>query len=151
MKINFSYKFKKMDGEIIPERPEEIVEKDGQKTKKKFPAFTLRKICVNVLLNNNLDEIVCPRCKAQIKKSEEISGEEKSKRFMLATKIYNGDTLVDIGDDDIKLLKNLISKDYPSSLIVGQAWEILDPHEAAENKKKLEKEHEAEASNSKDN
>jgi len=143
MKIDFNYKFRKMNGEIIPERPNEVDPKDKNKITKKYPAFTLKTICVNVLLNNNLDEIVCPRCKAKVKKSEEISGEEKVKRFMLATKIYNGDGLVYIGDDDIKLLKNLVSKDYPSSLIVGQAWEILDPHEAAENKKKLEKEHEA--------
>ena len=134
MKIDFNYKFKKLDGEIIPERPNEVDPKDKNKITKKYPAFTLKTLCVSVLLNAGEDEIICPRCKHQIKKPLDLGGEKKTERFMLATKIYNGDGLVEISDDDVKLLKNLVAKDYPP-LTVGQAWQILDPHEAEEKKK----------------
>jgi len=135
MKIDFNYKFRKLDGEIIPERPNEVDPKDKNKITKKHPAFTLKTLCVSVLLNAGSDEIVCPRCKHVIKKELDLAGDEKAKRFMLATKIYNGDGLVEINDDDVKLLKNLVAKDYPP-LTVGQAWEVLDPHEASEKKNK---------------
>jgi len=135
MKIDFNYKFKTLEGKVIPERPDEVDPKDKNKTTKKYPAFTLKALCVSVLLNAGSDEIVCPRCKHVIKKELDLAGDEKAKRFMLATKIYNGDGLVDIDDDSIKLLKGLIGKDYPP-LTVGQAWQTLDPHEAAEDKKK---------------
>lgn len=135
MKIDFNYKFKTLEGKIIPERSdEEIEDKDGKKSTKKHPPFTLKISCVNVLLNTDLDQIVCPQCGTQIKPPAEMTGEEKAKRFMLATKIYNGDGLVDIGTKDIELLKDLIAKNYPP-LTVGQAWNILDPHEAEERKK----------------
>jgi len=134
MKIDFNYEFKKLDGEVIPERPAEVDPKDKNKITKKYPAFTLKRLCVSVLLNAGTDEIICPRCKHQIKKPFDLAGDKKAKRFMLATKIHNGDGLVDISDDDVKLLKDLVAKDYPV-LTVGQAWQILDPHEAEDNKK----------------
>ena len=134
MKIDFNSQFKTMDGKVIPERPNEVDPKDKNKITKKYPAFTLKKLCVSVLLNAGEDEIICPRCKYVIKKPLDLAGDKKAKRFMLATKIHNGDGLVEIGDDNIKLLKELIAKDYPA-LTVGQAWQILDPHEAEENKK----------------
>jgi len=134
MKIDFHYQFKTLAGKVIPEHPDEVDPKDKNKITKKYPPFTLKKLCVSVLLNTGTDEIVCPQCKHQIKKPLQLEGEEKAKRFMLATKIYNGDGLVDIDDEQIKLLKKLIGKDYPA-LTVGQAWQILDPHEAEENKK----------------
>lgn len=134
MKIDFNYQFKKLTGEIIPERPNEVDPKDKNKIIKKHPAFTLKKLCVSVLLNSGADEIICPRCKNVIKKPLDLAGDKKAMRFMLATKIHNGDSPVEISDDNIKLLKDLIAKDYPI-LTSGQAWQILDPHEAEENKK----------------
>lgn len=137
MKIPFNNEFKDLDGKPIPEKPDEkIVDKDGQETIKKYPPFTLKTACVNVLLNTGLDQIICPQCRHQIRKPEELTGEEKARRFMLATKIYQGIELVDIGTKDIELLKDLIAKVYPSNLVVGQAWQILDPHEAEEKKEK---------------
>lgn len=134
MKIPFNHRFKTLDGKDIPEGPDEVEkDKDGKEViKKKSPPFTLKTACVNVLLNPGVDEIICPQCRHQIKKPEELTGEEKAKRFMLATKIYGGDGsdgLVDIGTKDIELLKDLIAKNYPP-LTVGQAWLVLDPHGA---------------------
>jgi len=126
MKINCNYEFKALDGKVIPERPdEEIVDKHGNKSTKKYPAFTLKTACVNVLLNAELDESGRPI---------QMSGEEKIKRYQLATKIYNANGPVDLRDKERLLVKDLIAKNYPP-LTVGQAWEVLDPHEAEEGKK----------------
>jgi len=135
MKINFNTSFKNLDGTDIPERPDEVEkDKDGKEViKKKHPPFTLKTVCVNVLLNEKIGLCVCPQCRTEIKVPEELSGEEKTNRFMLATKIYNGDGAVDIGTKDIELLKDLIAKNYPP-LTVGQAWNTLDPPEAEETK-----------------
>jgi len=78
MKIPFNSKFRNLAGKVIPEMPdEEIVDKDGKKTTKKYPPFTLKTACVNILLNPGLDQILCPQCRAQIKKPKELTGEEK--------------------------------------------------------------------------
>ncbi|MBA7465156.1 hypothetical protein ES707_00318 [subsurface metagenome] len=133
MKIDFNYQFKTLDGKVIPERPdEEIVDKDGKKTTKKHPPFTLRKVCENVLLMPEIDENGEPK---------EISGEEKAKRYGLAKRIYTGTGSVDLQVEDIALLKKLIGRHYPT-LTSGQAWEILDPHGAAEKKTEPQEESE---------
>jgi len=125
MKIDFNHQFMTLGGEVIPERPdEEIVDKDGKKTIKKYPPFTLRKICENVLLAPDIDK------NGEVK---EMSGEEKGKRYDLAKRIYTGPGLVDLQSEEIALLKKLIGKIYPT-LTSGQAWEILDPHGAVEKK-----------------
>lgn len=125
MKIDFNYQFKTLDGKVIPERPdEEIVDKDGKKTTKKYPPFTLRKVCENVLLAPETGE------NGEVK---EMSGEEKAKRYGLAKRIYTGKVLVDLQAEEIVLLKKLIGKIYPT-LTTGQAFEILDPHGATEKK-----------------
>lgn len=125
MKIDFNYQFMTLGGEIIPERPDEvIVDKDGKKTTKKFPPFTLKKVCESVLLAPETDET------GEVK---EISGKEKAKRYGLAKRIYTGPGLVDLQAEEVVFLKELIGKMYPT-LTVGQAFEILDPHGAAENK-----------------
>lgn len=128
MKIDFNYKFKELDGKIIPEQPDGVEEKDGKVVKKKFPPFTLRTASVNALSGASLEQINCPRCDSTLRLPEQISGEKKCERFELARKIHSSNGIVDLGVDDIKLLKELIAKALPSNLIVGQAWEILDPH-----------------------
>ncbi|GAI73742.1 unnamed protein product [marine sediment metagenome] len=127
MKIDFNYQFKTLDGGVIPERPdEEIVDKDGKKTTKKHPPFTLRKVCENVLLLPDMDKDGEPK---------EMNGEEKAKRYDLAKRIYTGPSLVDLQAEEIALLKKLIGRHYPT-LTSGQAWEILDPHGATEKETK---------------
>lgn len=125
MKINFNFIFKKLNGEVIPEQPDEVIEKDGQRIKKTYPPYTLRKLCENILLKAGSDLIICPQCRTVIKCPIKLSGKKKVKRFKLAKKIHDGDKFVDIGSRDIKLLKALIAKNYPAST-VAQAWEILD-------------------------
>ncbi|MBA7641393.1 hypothetical protein ES703_49070 [subsurface metagenome] len=127
MKIDFNYQFITLDGEKIPERPdEEIVDKDGKKTTKKYPPFTLKKISENVLLMPDMDGTG---------KQKEMDGEEKCERYDLAMRIHKATAkdLADLQVEEIALLKKLIARGY-STLVVGQAFNILDPHGAAEKK-----------------
>lgn len=70
---------------------------------------TLRKICQNALLSND----------------PKMSGEEKIKRYILAQRIQQQD-LMELSADDISLIKKEIAI-YFSPLIVGKAYELLDP------------------------
>ncbi len=109
MKIDFGYKFVDLDKEFIPSGPPEMIEKDGKKVPKKRPPFTLRQLCANVLLGSRMIGFKCPKCGSAIDKPEELSGEEKTRRYVLATKIYDSKDLVDMGTKDIELLKKLIA------------------------------------------
>ena len=54
-----------------------------------------------------------------------VPGNDKITRYNLAMKIHNNNP-VDLTLDELKLLKDLIGQLY-LPLIVGQAWEILEP------------------------
>jgi hypothetical protein len=56
---------------------------------------------------------------------QNLSGEEKTKRFSLALKIHEKKE-VPLTADEITLIKKLIAKNY-NALITGRAWELLDP------------------------
>lgn len=125
MKIDFGYQFVTLDKKVIPEKPDKkVVDKDGKETTKKYPPFTLRGISENVLLGQQLDEDGKPK---------EMSGKEKCERYDLAMRIHKATAkdLADLESEEITLLKKLIGEGY-STLIVGQAFKILDPHGAAE-------------------
>jgi hypothetical protein len=62
---------------------------------------------------------------------QSIAVEEKVKRFRLAQRITNGGAL-DIALEDVVLLKDIIGKAYPP-LVVGRAFELLDPPPARSN------------------
>jgi len=142
MKIDFNYKFTTLDGKIIPEEPDQVQEgEDGKKKTKKFPPFTLRKACVDVLLMTELDGNGRPI---------QLKGEEKVKRYALAMKLHNSNGLVDVRPEEQVLLKKLIGRAY-GPLTVGQAWNILDPHEAAEKEAEAKKETESTEISNKDN
>jgi len=127
MGIDFNTSIKFLDGEDVPAENDKVEkDKDGKDVVKKSPPFTLKTACINVLLSEQLGLCVCPKCRAEFKVPEEIGGEEKCRRFMLATKIYSGEKPIEISTKDVELLKDLIAKNYPP-LTVGQAWAILDP------------------------
>ena len=119
MKIDFNYKFTELDGTIIPEQPPEMVKNDnGEMEEKKYPPFTLRKACTNVLVMREVDEKGRPK---------QLTGKEKVERYELAKKIHHSKGLVDLTVEEIALLKELVGRIYPP-ITVGQAFEILDPH-----------------------
>ena len=97
MKINFNVGLKNLEGKTL-----KLDEKD----------LTLKDVSTNALLGNY---------------DEKIDGNEKVKRFMLATKIYEANGELELDVDDIKLTKDLIAKGY-SVLVTARALEILDPH-----------------------
>ena len=126
IKIDFNYQFHEFDGTIIPERPPEMVkDDDGKMVEKKFPPFTLRMACINVLVMREQQQPGKP--------VKELTGEEKVKRYQLAQRIYDSKGLLDISPEEQVLLKQLIGRIYPP-ITVGQAFEILDPHLVGEKK-----------------
>jgi hypothetical protein len=54
---------------------------------------------------------------------QNLAGEEKMKRFDLATKIYKGED--DVVVEDITLIKKLVGKAY-TPIVVGQVWRVLE-------------------------
>lgn len=122
MKIKLNYVFKTLDGTALTNR---ITEKDKEgKDVIVQKDITLRQICENALLVERTD----PRTGQMIKP---INGVEKMQRYNLALQIHNAKSEIDLSVDDIKLLKDLIAE-IGSPLIVGQAWNILDPREPKE-------------------
>ena len=99
MKVNFDKQLVDLDGTIIPDA-------------KGNPAIP-RGISVDALLAAFNDE-------------QNIAGEEKLKRYILAEKIYKKED--DLSVEELALLKKLIGKAY-TPLIVGQSWKIIEEGE----------------------
>jgi len=97
VKINFNVGLKNLKGETL---------KDKEKI------LTLKDVSANALLGNY---------------DEKIDGEEKLKRFLLATRIYEANDELELNIDEIKMTKDLIARGY-STLVTGRALQILDPH-----------------------
>ena len=53
-----------------------------------------------------------------------LGGEEKAKRYLLATRVYANDEL-DLTVEEVAKIKQLIGKGY-GVLVVGQAWDMLE-------------------------
>ena len=58
-------------------------------------------------------------------KDEQIAGEEKIKRFLLAKNIQEHRDY-SMTTEEIVLVKKLVAKSYPP-LITGQVWQAIDP------------------------
>jgi len=97
-KINFKVGLKNIKGKVL---------KDNEKN------VTLEDISINALLGNYKDE--------------NIDGNEKLKRFNLATRINEANGELELENDDVTLIKDVIAKGY-STLVTARAWQILDPH-----------------------
>jgi hypothetical protein len=100
MRINFAQELKTLSGETI---------------NKGESALKLSHVCCDALFATFEDE-------------KNLSGDEKAKRFVLATKIYGAD-FVDLSPEDVVVLKKLVGKAF-SALIVGQAYQMFDPKPA---------------------
>jgi len=94
---------------------------DGKNLKKEDDLdVSVRDVMLNSLLANFPDE-------------QGLAGEEKVKRYILATKIHN-DSNPDLSIEELSLIKGLVGKMY-SALIVGQMWEILEGKDGETNQK----------------
>jgi hypothetical protein len=96
MKINFDKILKDFEGKPIPAA-------DGK-------SAVLRGIVIDALLATYKDE-------------QNLTGEEKLKRYLLAEKVHKKED--DLAIEEIASLKKLIGKAF-APLIVGQAWQILE-------------------------
>jgi len=63
-----------------------------------------------------------------------VSGKEKVDRYQLAMKINRADGVIDLTPENVTKLRDLIGKAYPSPVVVGQAWELLDPPKNTDSK-----------------
>jgi hypothetical protein len=95
MKINVTQTLTDLNGEDI------MTEKGD---------LTLRSVLVNSLMGNY--------------KEENISGEEKLNRFILAEKIQKNDE-IELKSEEISKIKKLIAKAF-TTLIVGKTYKILE-------------------------
>jgi hypothetical protein len=78
--------------------------------------LTVRGICVNALMQPLSQE-------EQVKPD---SGDEKIRRSALAAHVQNKDDPYKYTAEDIALMKRLVNKNYPSPLVVSQAWRALE-------------------------
>jgi hypothetical protein len=76
-----------------------------------LPNLTLKAVAIEALLAMYEDE-------------RTLTGEEKAKRYLLATRIYANDEL-DLTVEEIAQVKQIIGRGY-GPLIVGQAWDMLE-------------------------
>ena len=96
--MDFTKELTTIDGKVIPY--------SGK------PKMTLMDISLDALLASLPDE-------------QNLSGEEKAKRYVLATRIYTNPTSVDLKAEEITLIKKLVGRVF-GPLVVGQAFEMLE-------------------------
>jgi len=82
---------------------------------------TLKHISVNALTDT---------LPSEVSGRAQVSGEEKFKKFKLASKISDADGPVDLKSEEISLLKKLIGELY-APVIVGRAWDMLEGNDAS--------------------
>lgn len=132
MEININYKFKKLDGKDVKDlvidedkKGNPKRDKEGVPLLKLGKAITLRKVCMDVLVNPPV------QIDPMTKRTREIEAEKKIEMWNLAQRIYASDGLFDLGSSEQEMLKELINRRYPSgtssTLIVAQAFAVLDP------------------------
>jgi len=122
MKVDVTHVLKSLKGKPLTElerydnpnfvSTEETPNEQAQHTRKK--EVTLRDVCVNMFA-------------IAIDSDKGASGVEKNKWFVLSLKIYEQDK-PEFSPEEIVLLKKRIGKIYPS-IVVGRAYELLDPVE----------------------
>jgi len=138
MNINISQSFKTSDGKDLLEtgdfmefaidlqkkglKEDEIVEQfrkfwNGQLEIIRNP-ITLKKVLIRALETNYEDE------------RNTIKAEEKAARWALILDIQKAGDIISLTPENVTLLRKLVGKSF-GVIIVGQAWEMLDPKETA--------------------
>lgn len=90
--------------------------REGEVDEKGHPIqqpFTVREMLVNAL--------------SAVYQDDNPDGMEKMRRLRLARRCFGATKPIAFTVDEIVLLKKLVNKCYPSPILTGQAWEILDP------------------------
>ncbi len=108
MKIDFTQEIKTLDGKSLPYN-------ENKKTL--------------------LKDVSCDALLAQFNDERDLPGEEKCKRWLLATRIYSNPQNIDLTVEEIVLVKKIIGKAYPP-LVVGQSWNYIEGKETDDGKHK---------------
>lgn len=90
----------------------ELIGYDGEPLKEGERVITLAMVCCNALMN-------------QTEEDTKLPGEEKLRRFDLATVVYASKEPADLKVEDIVLLKTQVGKLY-GPLVVGPVWKLLE-------------------------
>ena len=85
----------------------------------------LKKLDGTDLENITLKSVTTEVLQLAFQDEQGLSGEEKAKRWVLATRVYANPGNIDLTIEEVSLIKKLIGKAY-GPLIVGQAWEMLE-------------------------
>jgi len=133
VKIDMNYKFKNLLNKVIREKLMDEDEETGNPRRDEWGnilfkmggPFTLRKICVDVLIASP------PELDDRTGRPRVLSSDKKIKRYELLRRIHDTDGLVELSAEEITLLKSLINRKHENPLYVGQAFDILDPMESA--------------------
>ncbi|MCK5127897.1 MAG: hypothetical protein KAR42_16690 [candidate division Zixibacteria bacterium] len=136
--VNLDYKFKNLKGEIVKEKvalvdenENQIVSEFGVPQFELKDDFTLRKIIEDTLFN---PAMIQDQRTGQLR---QITEQKKKACYKLLNKILGHKKgPIDLESEEITLLKDLIRKKFNSPWTSGQACDVLDPAEAAENKEK---------------
>jgi len=86
---------------------------------------TIKNIKGEVVKDLTLKSVSIEALLATFEDERSLSGEEKVKRFVLATRIESNSNDMDFKVEDVAKIKQLIGKGY-GPLVVGQAWEMLE-------------------------
>jgi len=120
MKIDFNQELKDVEGKSlstptkykINDRTGELsIGDDGQYIILEKSPIKLSTICINALMSN--------------KQNEDISGEEKVSRYILASKIKQSKGLCEVSSEEIVKIKQLIGT-FMSTMIVGASFNLLE-------------------------
>lgn len=91
-----------------------ITDLDGAALKEGERELTLSMVICNALMISHQSE-------------RELSGDEKVKRFVLATRIHGAALPVDVSAEEAALIKKLVAMAY-GPLVVGQVWQAVEGH-----------------------
>lgn len=78
--------------------------------------LTVRGICVNALMQPLAPD----------EQAKPDSGDEKIRREALARHVQSKDDPYKYTAEDVALMKRLVNRNYPSPLVVSQAWRALE-------------------------
>lgn len=114
MKVNLDVKLKNFDRSEVLEDKE--VEKDGKKTKEKFPVL-IRTLVAKALFNGQ-----------GIEKTgrTDVDNDNRFKSYLLYQKIISSDGEIDLSPEELVMIKQAVSI-YTDNGVYGQIVELVDP------------------------
>jgi len=122
--IDFSKELTARDGEVLRDIPKledfglcQDCQDKVKEIKESGTALTFKSVCVGALDSQQVDQ------QGKLKK---IHAMDKLKRAKLARKIYNATMPLELGLDDLRLIRDLVGENCVP-LIVEQIWGVVDP------------------------